>query len=551
MTQRSIYLFLLFLSIAGMICFGALREYYPASSAPGRAEGRLPKGLNIETRPLSLLLLLADTLRADHLQAYGYRRRSNSSRLASLALGAVVYDRAYSTAPFTMPAMASIFTGLYPDRSGVNNHTPRISLNAQPAGTLAEAAQQAGYSTYAIVTNPWLARDRSGFQRGFSRFITESGDGAQGRRFDARRVSDQAIKVLENVGEKPFLLWVHYLDTHMPYDPPLRHAEAMGNDAGTSVIIEDFVSGRRSKSDIYFGNSYAAAEIEATRRLYDAEIRFIDEQIGRLLDRLDASGRSDDTIVLFAADHGESLGDHDLYFAHDFTLYQELIRVPLMLRIPGVPPARISEAVSLLDLMPSLCSWMHLPCPAQSDGRLLPLENSKPQRPTPSDTRMKAEKHGDHGPQAGSDATAPRTENPADAKTVASATRRVLFAAGPPRRKRYADYPRHYLDGLAGRWTAALSGDKKLIKIPQGQGAQWEYYDLERDAREQRPSPPAQDSAGALPFLQRELEKWEAEMRESRPRPARAQPVPGPAKTPREDFEDSIETQLRELGYLE
>lgn len=434
----------------------------------------------------SLLLVVMDTLRADRLGLYGYPR-ATSPVLDDLAASALVYEQAISTAPFTMPSMASVFTGLYPDRTGVNNHEVHNSLHLCPSPTLAELAQRAGYRTEAVVTNGWLSDEKMGFNRGFSGF--------QGGMRSAKDTTDRALTLLADIGDAPFALWVHYIDQHMPYQPPSAFAQRRGVASGTSQIVEDFRLRRIEPQDLYFSGDYPAEELEATRELYDATIAYTDEQLGRLLQGLETAGRAEDTIVVVLSDHGESLGDHGLYFAHDFALYDELIRVALLVRVPGIQPARIQQQVSLVDVLPGLCGWMDLECPEGLDGRALPVRNS------------------------------------------AEVAERTVFAASAPHRDRYSRNPRLHVPGIDGRWTMARNGSSKLIKIPHPDGSRWEFYDLRSDPAELNNMPDHPDADA----LRTALLNWEKSVRSSRIEPA----LEALALDP-----DTIDS-LRWLGYVE
>jgi arylsulfatase A-like enzyme len=410
--------------------------------------------------------------------------------IVALGRGAWVFEQAVSAAPLTMPSVAALMTGLYPDRAGVVSHDRRTRL-ACDSPTLAEIARQAGYHTAAIVANPWLASPATGYDRGFDTYKTRRTEKLGAGRLDARQVTDLALQALATA-RAPLLLWVHYIDAHMPYQPPKDDAAAAGNPAGSSAVVRDFINGAVERETIYFHPVYDDAELEATRRLYDGAARYVDREIARLLAAVQQH-LGDDVIVVFTADHGEALGEHGLYFAHDFTLYGELTHVPLVLELPGVPPARFSEPVNLVDVLPTLCARASLPCPAGLDGREL-----TPHAPTSAP----------HG----------------------------VFSVGPPFRERYAHNPFVRVRGPEGRWAAMRLGDEKIIRIPEPGSVRWEAYDLRLDPAETRnvfdPKRHARMSAA--------LEEWmQAQRRTSAARPAAG------VALDRETVEE-----LRALGYL-
>jgi len=480
---------------------------------------------SLPTSSSSVLLIVVDTLRADRVGALTLRddpaiaagsepaampaggTAATSGAGGDSALGpsptpeidrwavqAARFRRAVTPAPFTMPAMAAMFSGAYPDRSGVVAHEPGTTFGSWPGTTLAEAARKAGLATAAVVANPWLARSTTGFDRGFDQFSRiYSPDQAPGAS-NATAVTDDAIRILDSVRDRRFLLWVHYFDPHMPYEPPPEFARAAGADPGPSRVMTDFNARGRDLGRIYRGEGYTAAEIEQARRLYDGEVRYADHEIGRLLERLGALGLADDTIVVLASDHGESLGEHGLYFAHDYTLYDELIRVPLLIGGPGVAPGTRDDYASLVDVAPTVCRLAALDCGSNSDGRDL--------------------------------FAAPQPD-------------RTLFAAATPLRARGTVFDRLSVAGTNGRWTMALDGTDKLLRIPTATDPELELYDLEKDPRE------LANLAGGgerEKELREKLSAWSAEMDASRPA----------ASSPRTSRQQRRDTRaLRSLGYLQ
>jgi arylsulfatase A-like enzyme/Flp pilus assembly protein TadD len=284
-----------------------------------------------ETRgQANVLLVTLDTVRADRLGCYG-ARGVETPALDRLAREGVRFDQASSPVPLTLPAHATILSGLLPPAHGLRNN----GAGALPAGppTLATAFTADGYRTAAFVGSFVLDR-RFGLARGFERYddAIERGTGATPaleaeRRGDA--VVDRALAWLEGRDVRPFFLWVHLYDAHAPYEPPSPFRE---RHAG---------------------------------RPYDGEVAFADAQVGRLLDALDRLGVAGSTVVAVAADHGEALGEHG-ELTHGFLLYEPTLRVPLLLRAPGTLAAGkvVATPVSLVDLAPTVA--------ALAGGRLVP-----------------------------------------------------------------------------------------------------------------------------------------------------------------------------------
>ncbi len=481
---------------------GPSRAFSPMRGGGGRVLPRLAAlalaggaGLAAMSGPAPgppIVLIVADTLRADRLGAYGYGLPT-SPRLDSLAAESVLYEAALTPAPLTMPAVAGLMTGRYPETVGVASHSRADRLAAQ-AHTLAEAAHLSGYRRAAVVSNPWLARPAMGFSQGFETFVTAK-SGAATARLDASTVTDLAIDLLPRISSAPFLLWVHYMDTHMPYNAPAELAARFGNRDATSRVLIDFADPGTDRQTIYFEPGYEPGELEDTRRLYDAAVAYVDREVGRLLDHLRELGVYDDAIIIFLSDHGESLGDHGLFFAHDFTVYEELVRVPLIIRLPGGRPLREPSVVSLLDVFPTLCAAASLSCAASGDGVDLMS-----------------------GGRAGR-------------QTVAR------FAATAPLRKRYQRNPWAKRPGLAGRTSMLRRGNIKLLRFPLAEGQRYEAYDLVADPQERR------DLYGPGRFRAEQLmlDAWLADMRRRR----------APRSRDRGSLDRETVAALRSLGYLD
>jgi arylsulfatase A-like enzyme len=327
--------------------------------------------------PQARLLLLAtvDTLRADELGAYG-SALGLTPRLDELAGRCSVFEAAYAPAPFTLPSVAALLTGRYPEELGIWSNESAVS---ETAPTLAEALRERGWRTGAVVSN-FVLRAGSGLARGFDRYddVYESEEVV--RRWPERvaeDATDAALDLLERFvadAEERVFVWVHYQDPHGPYDPPAgrrerhlaREREAAGgrrrlpvgdDHSGLGAIPGyQYLSGRR--------------EVAYYRAGYRGEIEYVDEQVGRLLDAVEALGMAEQTVVVFAADHGESLGEDDVWFAHGEHLTDAQVRVPLLLCVPGRAPERRGDVVSLLDVRPTLLALLEgLAVGAGSPGR--------------------------------------------------------------------------------------------------------------------------------------------------------------------------------------
>jgi arylsulfatase A-like enzyme len=321
--------------------------------------------------PPDVLLVTLDTTRVDHLSPYGYER-DTSPNLSRLAADGVAYTRAYSVASWTLPSHASLFTGKYPSSHGAS-HDPEGALvlgagvegvsdeerekyqifRARGMGrderTLAELLGGAGYRSAGVVGGPWLKRV-FGLSRGFEHWDEDDITGAGGRR--ANDVSDRAIAWLDALpADVPFLLFLNFFDAHMPYQPPRWLLRG---------YLDDPVAARGSDRDA-----------ELRRASYDAEILYADMNFGRVIDRLKSRGRYDETLILVTADHGELLGEHSLY-GHPARLYEELTRIPLIVKFPKSREAgvRIDEPIQLVDLFALILDQAGIEIPPDIQGQL-------------------------------------------------------------------------------------------------------------------------------------------------------------------------------------
>jgi choline-sulfatase len=292
--------------------------------------------------PTNLLLVTIDTLRPDHLGAYGYDR-DTSPQLDRFAASAVVFDRAYGSSSWTLPSIASLLTGEYP--SGHRTRGRRSSL-APGFETLTERLESAGFATAAVVSHVFFAR-RYGLDQGFSLYDDEQ----VRKQFDEshKAVSSPAItakgrawleqRYAADDGRRWFL-WLHYFDPHSEY---VSHPDTQER----------------------FG--------ETPLDRYDGEIAFTDANLGEILDTLEAFDAVDDTLVIVASDHGEAFGEHGLV-GHRLSLFEEELRVALLMRVPGVAPRRVSALASLVDVAPTALELLRIePQPPKAGVSLVPL----------------------------------------------------------------------------------------------------------------------------------------------------------------------------------
>lgn len=317
--------------------------------------------------PERVILISIDTLRPDHLGAYGYRRPT-SPVLDALAARGVLFEDASTPAPWTLPAHASLLAGLYPSRHGVKGHD-RYLPAALPV--LATQLARAGWSTAAVVNSHNLG-PRFGLDRGFQEFLYV--EETAGQRAPTRQIVDQALEWLRRRDRRLFL-FLHSYDVHSDYASLPEHERAFvspysGPADGTTAQLMAFREGKVALS---------AADAPHLTDLYDAGIRQMDAELGRLFDGLRADGLLDGALIVVSSDHGEEFFEHGGVL-HGRTQFEEVARVPLIVAGPGVAAGRrVKEPVSLLDVMPTLLSLLGAPPPGAQDGEdLSPLLRGEP-----------------------------------------------------------------------------------------------------------------------------------------------------------------------------
>jgi arylsulfatase A-like enzyme len=383
-------------------------------------------------RAKGVVLVSIDTLRRDHVGTYGYRKPTTPA-LDALGRRGIVAEDAVSTSSWTLPAHLSMLTSVDPGAHGGVDMKHGSNHRFPP---LAARFKQAGYGTQAVTSHLYVS-SVYGLDEGFD-FL----DFQQDRRADD--VADRAIALLDRLGDRPFFLFLHFYDPHWHYAPPpetlgLFESKYAGKVTG---LWGDFSKKNR--------NELAPADLEHLLALYDGEIRYTDDHLKRVLAHLAERGLDRGTLVFVTSDHGEEFLEHGSW-EHQKTLYEEVVRIPMMLAGPGIAPRREAQQASLLDVAPTLLAWAGLTVPETAQGRslLLPL----PQRDAYGET--------DH---------------------TNDGTRKLFWRGG------------------AGRGKTILS------LAPDGTPRAEEWYDLATDPGETSNVPPRAEAADAL--RARALARW-------------------------------------------
>jgi arylsulfatase A-like enzyme len=396
-----------------------------------------------------VLVLTIDTLRHDHLSSAGYDL-STTPFIDGLLSDGVVFDHAVTPIPRTTQALASMLTGTYPHTHGVRTLFDTLSDDVT---TITELAGEAGYKTIAVVSNHILTRER-GLDRGFD--VYDFGTDAR----DAEGTTAAAIEQLKKVGrEDKLFVWVHYIDPHVPYYPPREivndftpgydgryrwHFGAKKGGIGNHAYPKDL-----PKPKAVFRNPLPDDVNSHIRRLYAADIRYTDDAVAGLVTWL-RKELGEDWVIVFASDHGESLGEHDYFYDHGDYVYNATLRVPLGIVFPKEDPlhraGRVKGWVSLADITPTLADLMNLETKAidgQLESRsLVPSLRGEPLPPEP----------------------------------VFAECGKAFFPDLVRRRTQF---------NVAGRFRSVIDGDWKLIWTPgQEDSLSFELYNLAADPGE-------------------------------------------------------------------
>jgi len=349
-----------------------------------------------DPREPSLVLYVVDTLRADRLGAYGYGGETSPRFDDVSSEEGVLFERCWTTGPWTLPAMASLWSGVHPWTHQVLDRGRTLDLAQRPwPARLAEA----GYQNAAFVSNP-IAGSLTGVPELFEVYRERgyTADGSVPGTERGARNADAAAARAWLAGRddpRPMFLWIHTVEPHIPYTPEPSHVrgdvnadQALG--LNTRLLYFQKRSRRPQSADV--ARTERDPELEELRAgllaeraridaLYDSEVRRADQEWGATVEALRASGDWDDSWVVFTSDHGEELFDHD-YLLHGQSVYDELLRVPLWIKGPaGSRAGRARVGASTVDLAPTIAALFGLPADERWEGHSLLPWLDDPQRP--------------------------------------------------------------------------------------------------------------------------------------------------------------------------
>jgi len=363
-----------------LIGFGVHQAF--VNERPVKKVVQVPTGpLTYPPKPKRVIVIAVDTLRVDHVSAFGYKRPTTPNIARMMAKEGVGFEAAHSQASWTLPSTVSLMTSLRPYAHGVEDREQTLHPDVP---TLAGAFSKSSWLSAAFVTHIYVS-SMFGINSGFDEFFELSIDWKfrEGQQLRADELNRNVFPWLAANQDKPFFLYLHYFDPHWDYDPPppfdtkFTDPNYDGPASGSWKFINKFVPKSKRMS---------RADLEQVKALYDGEIAFTDHHLGRLFKHLKKLKMWDDTLLVILSDHGEELQDHNSMH-HIRTLYEEVLRVPLVFKPPGGRPARwrkrVTARVSTLDVAPTLLDLAGIDIPKTFQGKsLLPLLNyDGPDRP--------------------------------------------------------------------------------------------------------------------------------------------------------------------------
>jgi arylsulfatase A-like enzyme len=329
-------------------------------------------GASQETQP-NVVLVSIDTLRPDFLGCYGHER-DTSPAIDAFARAGTIFADVTAASPWTLPSHATMLTGQYPSTHGVKSW--EFALTTE---TLATWFKRAGYQTMAVVNSANIGVEDYGLMRGYEKpdkhweLETEIlATGKPGRRIlnKGTQITKRAIQYMKDRDPaRPFFLFVHYYDVHTDFTPDAKYEREFVRpySGRASWQTSELIKLRKQKVPL------DDLDVRYLEEMYEAEIRTFDDKLARLFEYLDSSGLAQTTVVAITSDHGEEYFEHG-GLLHGFTMYQELLRIPLILRGPGVPPGNVVEMPAhLIDVAPTLFQLAGVSAPPRMDGLDLAL----------------------------------------------------------------------------------------------------------------------------------------------------------------------------------
>ena len=288
----------------------------------------------------NVVFILIDALRQDHLGCYGYQR-DTSPAIDELARQGVVFNHAYSSAPWTKASVASFFTSQHPNNHGALSHNNM--LPERPL-TFAEVLKNQGYNTYFLTAGNYTIDKKYNFNQGFDYFFDD--------RIDAAQLTGNFLSLLPKLQDKRFFAYIHYMDVHLPYNKN-KYNDWFTRNKPANPRLEPGKISHKIVKKMAVSNQLSKGDKNYLESLYDGQIKFVDENIKRIIAAFKSNHMLDNTLVIITSDHGEEFWDHR-NFEHGHTMYNELLRVPLVIVGNKLKHLAIDARVRLIDLLPTV-----------------------------------------------------------------------------------------------------------------------------------------------------------------------------------------------------
>lgn len=394
---------------------------------------------------MNILLIVADNLRFDHV-GYNDYNRDSTPNIDKIAHRSVNFTNATTTLARTDPAVASIMTGMYPHNNGVRFLNNQLKNNVT---TIQEILKAHGYKTIGHA----IELRNIGIERGFDVFnpiswrISNKLLRGIKKTFYWKQKPDPdntltsfGIKWIKKLASENFFIYLHYIGIHWPYHTPEPFNSLFDKNYNGKHDFNE-VGGKIKRSEIIFNNTLPKREIEHAIAHYDGAISHVDYQIGRLLKTLEELKILDETLIIITADHGESFGEHKIFFDHGNYLYDEELKVPLIISHPSLPAKKIDKMVQSIDIFPTILDKLQIPNIDKTDGvSLMPLINND------EDVRK--------------------------------------YSFSESGKSYFKENKRRYIDGVKGKWRSIRTNEWKLIYIPHPEKDIFELYNIKKDPSE-------------------------------------------------------------------
>lgn len=320
----------------------------------------------------NIILVSIDTLRADHLGCYGYIRNT-SPNIDKFSKDSVLFERCVSSAPSTMPSFATLFTSLIPSHHGA--YFTKTQYLSKKITTIAEILKKEGYKTASFNEGGQIS-SRFGFNQGFDLY-DDNTNGLKPDKLKFERIVKKAIEWLKKNHEKKYFMFLHTYETHHPYTPDRKILKKFEKkyDGKLPIDISVELINRINKGKINMRVEKNKIDINKEDgqhiiNAYDSEIRSMDESFGKLIAFLKKNNLYNNTIIIFHSDHGEEFGEHGVWATHSYSLYNELLHVPLIIKFKKskFSTKRIKELVGLIDVPVTLLGILKIRKPELFEG---------------------------------------------------------------------------------------------------------------------------------------------------------------------------------------